>query len=720
MARDITKSLLTHDLKKSQLLMLADLTNSGLTTHQAHLLRYAPCTESVLNQLIGRPVGGGYELPYHDFHGKPLDFSRYKLFTPVKFKTSTMKYWQPPDSSPRLYVPPLIDWQAVIADPKLEVWVTEGEKKAAALCALKVPCVAVSGVWAWTSKKFQQAIIPELRLLCPRPFVLCFDSDANENQMVKGALTALAIEIERSGGTVELCQLPKFKEGKKTGLDDFLVHHKKKALQRLAELEKEPLGLSAALESLNQELMWVEEQQSFFHLTTKKFATAQLLITAILAPLQVTIYDRAGRPKLVKVVEEWIKWPNRRIVPALTYAPGKPTILEDGAYNLWKGWGIEPREGDTKLFDEFLDYLTKDISSEQRTWWLQWMAYPLQHPGTKLLQACVMYSHHQGTGKTLLGYTLGRIYGDNSIEVSQAELHSSFNTWARCKQFIIGDEITGYDKRSDADRLKHMVTRSNITINAKYQPTYELPDMCNYLLTTNQPDAIYLENTDRRNFVVETRGKAMPNSFYTAFDKCYKSDKGAAAIFYKLLNVDLTGFDPAGHAPQTQAKEEMRQVTGTEADGLIRDLLQDPAGVLKKFGADGCELFTLEQLQTFLDPQLRVGRLQLARALRRAGAPGPAATGVSPGAIKVLYAVTNWERWAQATHFDRAAHYKDRNPAATKGVDADADSKEITDPLASALRAFNLARNELRLAKKKANGHAKKPSRRKAASSELN
>src|SRR6266404_6026209 len=112
-------------------LMINDLKNSGLTPHHAKILALKPCADSALTKLTERPVGGGYEIPYHDFQGKPLKFSRYKLFQAVKSKTSTMKYWQPADSPPRLYVPPLIDWRAVVADSKLEVWVTEGEKKAA-------------------------------------------------------------------------------------------------------------------------------------------------------------------------------------------------------------------------------------------------------------------------------------------------------------------------------------------------------------------------------------------------------------------------------------------------------------------------------------------------------------------------------------------------------------------------------------------------------------
>jgi hypothetical protein len=679
-------------------LMLNDLKKSALTASHAKKLHFSTTSEEALSKLVGRPTSGGYELPYADFKGKVSGFSRYKLFAPIVFKTSKMRYWQPPKSPPKLYIPTLVNWEKVIADPELEVWLTEGEKKAASLCALGVPCVAVSGVWAWTSKKFQQHLVPELKVLSPRPVVMCFDSDAEENVAVKGALSALAMTLERLGCAVRVCQLPALKGSEKTGLDDFIARHKGNALKKLAELDKEPSGLSVALQALNAELMVVEEQQSPFHLKTRKFVTSRLLVDVVMADRLITTYDRAGNAKQINAAAEWLKWPQRRTVARLTYAPGKSDTLEDGAHNLWKGWGVEPKRGDTRLFDELLQYMAKDLTPEQRAWWLQWLAYPLQHPGAKQYSAVLVYSHHTGTGKTLLGYTLGRIYGDNAVEVAQDQLHSTFNSWARCRQFIIGDEITGSDKRSDADKLKHMITRENLLINEKFQPTYELPDTCNYYLTTNQPDAVYVEKTDRRYFIIEIQGEPMPKSFYTAYDKWYRTDAGAAAVFSKLLDVNLRGFDHQAQPPLTTAKEAMYEATGTEAEAVVRDLLRDPKTALRLVGrSEGCELFTLQQLQAMLDPSGRMGRQQIGRALYKAGAPRAVVTNVGEGSAKALYAIKNFRHWAKAPHISRVEHYKKCNPAAGASP-LNGSGEKIKDRVASARRKVSEAKAELRAA----------------------
>jgi hypothetical protein len=148
--------------------MLGDLRNSGLSPIHAKKLGCYPISGAALQDLAERFLGSGYVIPYHNYDGQKTTFSRYKLREVVHFKAGgSMRYWQPPKTPPKLYIPPLIDWDEVLENHDLEVWVTEGEKKAASLCALGVPCVAVSGVWAWTSKKFQQALIPELRAQMP-------------------------------------------------------------------------------------------------------------------------------------------------------------------------------------------------------------------------------------------------------------------------------------------------------------------------------------------------------------------------------------------------------------------------------------------------------------------------------------------------------------------------------------------------------------------------
>jgi putative DNA primase/helicase len=83
---------------------------------------------------------------------------------------------------------------------------------------------------------------------------------------------------------------------------------------------------------------------------------------------------------------------------------------------------------------------------------LQTLAYPLQHPGTKMLSAVAVQSTGQGLGKTLVGKTIGLLYGEhNTTTIGSADLTGNFNDWALDKQFVVGDEIaTKEDNKRDA------------------------------------------------------------------------------------------------------------------------------------------------------------------------------------------------------------------------------------------------------------------------------
>ena len=70
---------------------------------------------------------------------------------------------------------------------------------------------------------------------------------------------------------------------------------------------------------------------------------------------------------------------------------------------------------------------------------LQTLAYPLQHPGTKMLSAVAVQSTGQGLGKTLVGETIGLLYGEhNTTTIGSADLTGNFNDWALDKQFVVG------------------------------------------------------------------------------------------------------------------------------------------------------------------------------------------------------------------------------------------------------------------------------------------
>ena len=653
--------------------LLADLRRSGLTPRDATKLGLQVLTPTQTRMRTPFQVPA-YLIPYRDLRGKKTSFYRIRYLAEVKRfgEDKPEKYHQPANTLPRAYLPPLAlgatTWADLAANAAAPLLITEGEKKAAKACKSNLPCVGLGGVWSWRALKQGVAFLDDLEAFnwADRPVTLCFDSDGSSNPLVLGALHALARELDARGAVVHLLILPPADDGAKQGLDDLLAARGKAAFY---ELEPEPYAEKAPLWQLNQEVALIRDLGGIYHLETRQVLSKTTFVEVLFADRVLKRINAKGELDNVNAAGAWLRWERRREHARLDYVPGQSLVLADGALNLWRGWGVTPAAGDVGPFAALLDYVFAGADAE-RAWFERWLAYPLQHPGAKLYQAVLLLSLAQGTGKSLLGYTLGRIYGDNFAVVSQEELHADFNAWARYKQFALGEELTGTDRRRDADKLKHLITREHVTINAKYQPTYTLPDRLNYLMTSNHPDALFLEQTDRRFFVHEITERPLSQRFYDRYHRWLGRD-GPAALFHWLLTaVDVSDFNPRAPAPFTQAKGEMTDLAASDLDLWARALREDPDAVLRLDGhAVRRDLWTVEELLALADPegQRRTTKIALSKALRRAGLRQLPVTRTAAGA-KRLWAVRRAERWHRANHDERVRHYDAADaPAKTGG-----------------------------------------------------
>ena len=139
--------------------MLADLAKSGLDAKDAERLglqynaEYKPAKDASAVR--------AYAIPYFDLAGKYTQFFRIRLLDPwtPKGEKKPRRYTQPPGMSPEFYLPPYFDWRKVAKDPTIDIVFTEGEKKAAALCKLGVPCIGLGGVWNFLSRENNNELV---------------------------------------------------------------------------------------------------------------------------------------------------------------------------------------------------------------------------------------------------------------------------------------------------------------------------------------------------------------------------------------------------------------------------------------------------------------------------------------------------------------------------------------------------------------------------------
>lgn len=384
--------------------------------------------------------------------------------------------------------------------------------------------------------------------------------------------------------------------------------------------------LTQHLHQLNTEALFVFDLNRVLILPTATRPTSTL-ITSESFVNSLYANRRMGH---ISVADEWRKWPLRRTVNSIVYEPGKPTITAENNYNEWRPSLIKPAPGDLTLWNRFLTHI---FSSDPtyRDWFTAWLAYPLQHPGTKLHSACIFWSVGTATGKSTLGYILKHLYGaHNYTKIGEGDMMGAFNAWAAGKQIAEVEEIRGgAGARKYADNTKSMITQHEIRINEKHKAHYVIRDCINYYFTSNHPNALFLEESDRRFFVHRVTDTPLPSSFFEhELDPWLKSGGFSAILHHLLHDVDLTrpivGGDPrtptpapfakGSPAPQTSARREMILESMDDAESWARELLAHPDNF-----APGRTIFTpreLFYLYTKTHKSDRIGQQGLMRKVR--------------------------------------------------------------------------------------------------------
>lgn len=632
------------------------------------------------------------KIPYFGVDGKPLSsWTGHPQFYRLRYldtandfsKLTTEKpkrYVQEPDSGVCAYYPRNADWLEIALDVTIPLLITEGELKAAKACKEGFPCIGLGGVYNFRSARSGVLFLPSLQLIqwVKRHVYIVYDSDYKTNPQVCKAINALAQELMQQGAYVYTGSLPDVVEGAKTGLDDYLTLYPGGVGELRTILHHaQPLTLAQPLWRLNDEIVYVRDPGMVVLLNSK---TSQKVSPSVFKDHLYSVENFAEQAykadgsielKRTSAAAAWLKWPFRNQAERLVYEPGRGKLIDaDGetypTLNTWTGWGVQPEEGDIDPFMKLIHHIFQGVDQAAITWFLRWCAYPLQYPGTKLFSCVVVYGIKHGTGKSLIAYTLGKIYGKNFTEIKQKHLMADFNGWAEGRQFILADDVSGTNKRQDADPLKTLITQTEVRVNVKYVPEYTIRDVINWYFTSNHPDAFFLEDDDRRNFIHEVPPHVMPlpEEFYVDY-MLWLDSGGAAAVFDYLLKLDLGDFNPAGKAYQTAAKDRMIDDVKSDLGSWVSQLMKFPDTVLRIGEAPiPGDLFTNRQLLDLYDPMGRTNTTAngLGRELRRAGLPHvcegkPVRTREGQDRYYIL---KNHDTWRDATAAQVAKHVEAR------------------------------------------------------------
>lgn len=641
------------------------------------------------------------KIPYFDpLNGKPMtarpnwpEFYRVRWLVeppPRRDGKKPAKYLQPLDTGICAYFPTLgsFDWKEIFDDYAYKIVITEGELKAAKGCKEGFATIGLGGVDSFRSLKEGLELLPILEKItwARREVVICYDSDVKDNPNVALAMKRLADALCDRGAVPKMLILPQ-PTTDKVGLDDFLVDNDGKKLSDLIKVSQH-LTLSRTLWDINDNHSFVKKP-----LVIVRHDDAYLM-----KPAEFTLSlgtktsenelkaDGDVSVKMVPAGPTWLSWPLRNEVHGMTYAPEHPplAIFEKNNkryFNVWKGFAVAPVKGDVSPFLEVVDMMFENTSIDDKLWFLRWCGYPIRHPGAKLHTSVILHSRDQGTGKSTIGYTLKTIYGDSSTtenfsKVSYSELTSAFNSFTIRKQFVMGDDLTGFDKKEVLDQLKTIITQQEVNVNEKNQPNYSLPDKANWLWTSNHANAFPVEDKDRRFFVHEVASDQRPISFWEKYYDWLDNRGGSSAIFhYFLYELDMGDFNPHAHARETAAKRAMIEASTSTLGQFIRDAVSfGPEKIFTMADGSipsnvvGVDLFTSRDILAFYriaaDDDAKANSKLVTNQLREKGVPQiHSGNPVSVPGKKLdrYWALRNQDKWLKASLEEIQRHLSGEN-----------------------------------------------------------
>lgn len=278
-------------------------------------------------------------------------------------------------------------------------------------------------------------------------------------------------------------------------------------------------------------------------------------------------------------------------VMGLKFDPSEPEMFQryNSTYlNLWQGLTDYGTPGD---YTPWLKHMEALVPCEaERIHLLDWLAYTLQYPGTKINHGVVL-NGPQGAGKDSMLYPVVKALGRHSRDVPAGALLSDFNDWVMDSKLVIVQEVDLGNHR-DAVRVSNQLKSvlaappEEILINRKGIPGFYVSNICSLIMLTNEADPIRITHGDRRYFVIETPLRVTDDAnqpiagwreYFASFWSWMEGGAWKYVVNY-LLTRDVSSFEPKSPPPMTDAKAEVIKAGYSPLGRLLLHMYEDKVG----------------------------------------------------------------------------------------------------------------------------------------------
>jgi hypothetical protein len=252
--------------------------------------------------------------------------------------------------------------------------------------------------------------------------------------------------------------------------------------------------------------------------------------------------------KLVTSDAYWLGHSNRKEFKGLYF---HPKLVKPDYYNLYRGFSVEPVEGDTEPFLSFCKEVVCNGDESYYEYLIAWMAHLFQKPEEKIGVAIIIRGL-KGTGKGQYMNHLGSLLGNHYMAISNGEhLVGKFNAHLE-KLLLLGVDEAFWSGDSKAEGiLKNLVTEPRIMIERKGIDPMSLDSFVRVVMTTNNDYAVPASADERRWFVLDCANTYKGDFDYFAALQYHMDNGGREALLHYLLNYQIPEEIELRSAPAT-------------------------------------------------------------------------------------------------------------------------------------------------------------------------
>jgi hypothetical protein len=246
----------------------------------------------------------------------------------------------------------------------------------------------------------------------------------------------------------------------------------------------------------------------------------------------------------------WMHWPERAET-TIVFEPGG--LVTPGAFNLWRGFGVEPQAGDCSLFLNMVRDVICSGDLALYRYVIAWCADAAQNPSRRPGVVLVLKGP-PGTGKGTFAQAIGRLFGEHFVYVSRAKhVTGNFNAHVANRLLMFADEAVFAGDKPNEGALKSMITEPQLPVELKGKDVIYTRNHLRIIMASNQDWVVPAAIGDRRFAIIEVSALRMQDIKYFKAVHEQMSSGGDAALLHHLLTFNLDGIE-LRDLPRTDAR----------------------------------------------------------------------------------------------------------------------------------------------------------------------